>query len=385
MGAGGSAAAGRARGAGVSLVHPLLRLTDAGFYCEPGGFHVDPWRPVPRALITHAHGDHARPGHGAYLAAAAGLPLLRARVGADATLEGVPYGTPLRVGDVEVSFHPAGHVLGSAQIRLRAHGTTLVVAGDYKLAPDPTCAAFEPVACDTFVTESTFGLPIYRWDDPRATLAAMLAWWEANRAAGRASVLFAYALGKAQRILAGLAELAEPLPGPVYVHGAVARINAAYEAAGVGLPACQRVADTPAGTRFADALVLAPPSARGSTWLRRFEPASTAFASGWMALRGTRRRAGLDRGFAFSDHADWPALNEAVEATGARHVLVTHGYREELRRWLAGRGFDAEAVETAFEGEQAEAADPAESPAAAEAVEAVEVGLEGEQARREAR
>ena len=338
-------------------------MTEAGFYCEPGRFHIDPWRPVERALITHAHGDHARPGHAAYLAAAPGLPLLRARVGADATIDGVPYGTSLRLGDVDVSFHPAGHVLGSAQIRLHTPGTTLVVAGDYKLARDPTCAPFEPVPCDTFVTESTFGLPLYRWDDPGATLAGILGWWEANRAEGRASVLFAYALGKAQRILAGLVEIADPLPGPVFVHGAVARINAAYRAAGVALPPTPRVAEAAAGTDFADALVLAPPSARGSRWLHRFDPLSTAFASGWMALRGTRRRASLDRGFALSDHADWPGLNQAIDSTGAGHVLVTHGYREELTRWLAGRGYRAEAVETAFEGEQAEAAATADAAA----------------------
>lgn len=330
-------------------------MTEAGFYCAAGDFHIDPWRPVPRALITHAHGDHARPGHGAYLAAAAGLPLLRARVGSDATIDTLPYGETRRLRDVEVSFHPAGHVLGSAQIRIVGTGGTLVVAGDYKLAPDPTCAPFEPLRCDTFVTESTFGLPIYRWDPPVDTLRAILDWWEGNRSSGRASVLFAYALGKAQRILAGLAALADPLPGPVYVHGAVARINAAYVEAGVMLPATPRVSEAPAGTRFTDALVLAPPSARGSRWLQRFDPSSTAFASGWMALRGTRRRASLDRGFALSDHADWPALNDAIAATGAARVLVTHGYRDELTRWLRDDGRDAQAVETAFEGEQAEA------------------------------
>jgi putative mRNA 3-end processing factor len=327
---------------------PLLRMTAAGFFCPAGGFHIDPWRPVERALITHAHGDHARPGHGAYLAAAAGLPLLRARVGEDATIESLGYGETLRVGAVDVSFHPAGHVLGSAQIRLRHGGRTVVVGGDYKLAPDPTCAPFEPVAADLFVTESTFGLPVYRWDPPDATLQEILDWWAKNQAAGRASVLFAYALGKAQRVLLGLATLAGSLPGPVYVHGAVARIDAAYRTAGVALPSAPRVADAPAGTSFTDALVLAPPSARGSAWLRRFEPCSTAFASGWMALRGTRRNAALDRGFALSDHADWPALLAAVEASGAGEVWVTHGYRDELARWLCEHGYRAHALDTPF-------------------------------------
>jgi putative mRNA 3-end processing factor len=335
----------------------LLQMTDAGFYCPAGEFHIDPWRPVPRAVITHAHGDHARPGNGAYLAAGAGASLLRARVGDEATIDTLRYGEVRRVGAVELSLHPAGHVLGSAQVRLAHAGRTVVVAGDYKLAADPTCAAFEPVRADVFVTESTFGLPVYRWDAPHATLAEILGWWSDNRATGRASVLFAYALGKAQRVLLGLAQLAGTLPGPVYVHGAVARIDAAYRAAGVALPAARRVADLPAGTGFADALILAPPSARGSTWLRRFEPCSTAFASGWMALRGTRRRAALDRGFAFSDHADWPALGTAIEASGAREVWVTHGYRDELARWLAERGYDARPVETPFEGERGETAE----------------------------
>ena len=333
----------------------VLRMTDAGFHCEAGGFFVDPWRPVERALITHAHGDHARSGSASYLAAAAGLPLLRARLDAGARIETMPYGETRRVGDVEVSFHPAGHVLGSAQIRIRHATGTTVISGDYKLAADPTCAPFEPVRCDDFITESTFGLPIYRWDAPETTLAQVLAWWQSNRDAGRASVLFAYALGKAQRVLRGLAELADPLPGPVYTHGAVERINAAYRDAGVALPRTQRVAETPAGTRFADALIVAPPSARGSRWLNRFDPLSTAFASGWMALRGTRRRASLDRGFALSDHADWPGLNEAIAASGATRVVVTHGYREEVTRWLRERGYDAGAVETRFEGETLEA------------------------------
>ncbi|HEX6945368.1 MAG TPA: ligase-associated DNA damage response exonuclease [Casimicrobiaceae bacterium] len=344
----------------------LLRLDHCGLYCEAGGFHIDPWRPVPRALITHAHGDHARGGSAAYLAAGAGLPLLRARLPEDAAIEGIGYGERRRVGGVEVSFHPAGHVLGSAQIRIAAARETVVVSGDYKLAPDPTCAPFEPVACDTFVTESTFGLPIYRWEPPGQTFAAILRWWQDNRDQGRASVLFAYALGKAQRILAGLAPWVDGWPGPIRVHGAIDRINRAYEAAGVALPPVAKVADAPAGTDWSQSLILAPPSARGSRWLQRFEPLSMAFASGWMALRGPRRRANLDRGFTLSDHADWPALNAAIAAAGPAEVWVTHGYRAELVRWLAERGQAARAVETRFEGEAGAApADEAEGAAPA--------------------
>ena len=328
-----------------------LEVTEAGLYCAAGDFHVDPWQPVSRALITHAHADHARAGSATYLATDEGLPLLRARLGADATIETMRYGERRRIGSVEVSFHPAGHVLGSAQIRIAGAHATTVVSGDYKLAADPTCTPFEPVRCDVLVTESTFGLPIFRWDEPEVTMRAIAAWWSDNRSAGEASVLFAYALGKAQRILAGLADALGTLPGPVYCHGAIERINAAYHAAGVALPPTRPVADVPAGTTFGGALVLAPPSAQGSTWMRRFDPCRTAFASGWMAIRGTRRRRNLDRGFVLSDHADWPALNAAIAASGASDVRVTHGYSAELVRWLIDTGREATRLDTRFEGE----------------------------------
>jgi len=340
----------------------LVALSPAGLYCAGGGFHIDPWQPVSRALITHAHADHARGGSDAYLAAEAGLPLLRARLPLDANLEGLRYGEARRIGGVEVSFHPAGHVLGSAQIRIADAHETVVISGDYKLASDPTCAAFEPVRCDTFVTESTFGLPIFRWEAPEAIARAIVDWWSTNRQDGHASVLFAYALGKSQRILAELSRLA-PLPGPIACHGALVRINEAYRQAGVTLPEVTPVSEAKDRTDWRDALVLAPPSAQRSPWMRRFEPCRTASASGWMAIRGTRRRANLDRGFVLSDHADWEALNTAIDASGASTVWVTHGYRDELVRWLAESRPDITAIglTTAFEGEQgaAESAAPA--------------------------
>ena len=344
----------------------VLSLTPAGLFCAAGAFHIDPWLPVERALITHGHADHARGGSGAYLAARDGLPVLRARLPEGASLEAVAYGERLRIGGVDVSFHPAGHVLGSAQIRIATHDEVVVVSGDYKLASDPTCAPFEPVRCDTFVTESTFGLPVYRWAPPQATIATMLAWWQANREAGVASVVFAYALGKAQRIAAELARFA-PLPGPLCCHGAIARINEAYREAHVALPDMTPVASAAAGTDWSGALILAPPSAQGSTWMRRFEPVRTASASGWMALRGVRRRANVDAGFVLSDHADWPALNEAVEASGAADVRVTHGYADEFVRWLAeirpaGR---ATALATRFEGERGASEAPGDAAAIA--------------------
>jgi len=342
----------------------LLALTPAGLHCAAGGFYIDPWLPVERALITHAHADHARGGSAAYLGAREGAPLLRARLPLDATIETVPYGTSLRVNDVDVSFHPAGHVLGSAQIRIASADDVVVVSGDYKLAADATCAPFEPVRCRTFVTESTFGLPIYRWPAPDAIFEQMREWWLANQRDGHASVIFAYALGKAQRIAAGLASCGE-LPGAMFCHGALARINDAYHDAGVALPAMQPVASAPADTDWQRALILAPPSAQGSTWMRRFEPCRTANASGWMAIRGARRRANVDRGFVLSDHADWPALNTAVDASGAERIWVTHGYRDEFVRWLneTRPGRTAIALATHFEGEHGAAETP---PAAIE-------------------
>lgn len=341
----------------------LLALTPAGLYCEAGGFHIDPWQPTERALITHAHADHARGGSAAHLGAAEGAALLRARLPPEATIETMPYGRRTRLRDVEVSFHPAGHVLGSAQIRIANGEEIVVVSGDYKLAADPTCAAFEPVGCTTFVTESTFGLPIYRWAPPTEIFEAMHAWWTRNRDEGLATVIFAYALGKAQRIAAGLAQVGE-LPGPVYCHGALARINDAYRESGVALPVMQSVATAAATTDWSGALVLAPPSAQGSTWMRRFVPCRTASASGWMAIRGARRRATVDRGFVLSDHADWPALSTAVDLTGAEEVWVTHGYRDEFVQWFnqTRPGRKAIGLATPFEGEQGAAEVPLAAP-----------------------
>lgn len=325
----------------------LIEPTDRGLYCAAGDFHIDPWRPVSRAVITHAHGDHARPGSRSYLAAARGLPVLRARLGAEASIEGLAYGEVRTIDGVKVSLHPAGHVLGSAQVRIEHGGEVWVVSGDYKLDPDPTCEAFEPVRCNVFVTESTFALPVYRWDPPEKIFAGVNEWWRANAAAGRASVLFGYAFGKAQRILSGV----DASIGPIVVHGAVEVLNAGYREAGVALPITKHVDDFPTKSDFAGALVVAPPSAQSTPWLKRFGEYSDAFASGWMAIRGARRQRSVDQGFVLSDHADWPSLQRAIAATGAERVYVTHGQVEVMVRWLCERGYDAKPMETEFEGE----------------------------------
>jgi putative mRNA 3-end processing factor len=314
-----------------------------GLYCGPGAVHIDPWRPVERAVITHAHADHARQGHAHYLCAAPCTALLRARLG-DVSIQALEYGEHLRVGEATLSFHPAGHVLGSAQVRIEARGQVWVVSGDYKLAPDPTCPPFEPLRCDVFVTESTFGLPIYRWQSPQQLAHELDAWWEENARSGRCSVLYAYAFGKAQRIAAML----RAQPGPLLVHGAVAAMNEVYRAAGVDLPATEHATAFSDRAALARALVLAPPSAAGTPWTRRFGDFASAFASGWMQVRGARRQRRVERGFALSDHADWPALLAAIEATGAQRVLVTHDPIDALPRYLSEHGLQSSALATDY-------------------------------------
>ena len=331
----------------LPIVTDLLRTTDHGLYCEAGDFYIDPWMPVERAVITHAHGDHARWGSTTYICSKESERVLQTRL-LNASIATRNWGESFQVNGVRLSLHPAGHILGSAQIRVEYRGEVWVVSGDYKTEPDPTCTAFEPVRCHVFITESTFGLPIYRWARQSETFDEISAWWRSNREAGRASIVFAYALGKAQRVLAGLAHIAQ---GNFYTHGAVERLNRDYRECGIDLPSTTYAGSIPKGHDWAGALIVAPPSAGGSTWLRRFGPASTAFVSGWMRVRGARRRRSVDRGFVLSDHVDWPALMSAIEATGAKRVLVTHGYRDPVVRVLHEKGIEAEALASRWEGE----------------------------------
>lgn len=329
----------------------LLTFTDRGIHCPAGGFYIDPWRPVDRALVTHGHSDHARWGHGAYLATHAALPVIRQRLG-DIRAEGTGFGQRLQIGDVTVSFHPAGHVPGSAQIRVERAGEVWVVSGDYKTEADGLSEPFEPVACDVFISECTFGLPLFRWE-PQAILMARIAdWWAETAEAGGIALLGAYGLGKAQRIMAALGAQG---PGPICLHGAVATPSDILRAQGYPLPPTIRALP---GAVPPGALVIAPPSALGSAWADRLGgpgvAVSAAFASGWMALRGIRRRRGLARGFVMSDHADWPGLQAAIRATGAHRICVTHGYTAPFSRWLTEQGYDARIVATEFEGETAE-------------------------------
>ena len=322
----------------------LVVSTPEGLYCPPGDFHIDPWRPVPRAVITHGHGDHARAGMGCYHVVAEGLPILRWRLGAqDYHVHAA--GERFRLGKALVSFHPAGHVLGSSQVRIEVDGEVWVASGDYKRDPDPTCAPFEVVPCDVFITESTFGLPIYRWPPTREVAREIVAWREECAAAGEAAILYCYALGKAQRVLAEIATCSDR---PVYVHGAIDAGVQVYREAGIAMVDTLRVADEARGTAFAGELVLAPPSAAGSPWIRRFRRAQQGFASGWMRIRGNRRRRNYDRGFVVSDHADWPALLRTAHETGARRVIATHGDTDALVRVLNGQGIETGVFATGY-------------------------------------
>ena len=322
----------------------LIRETDSGLYCEAGDFHVDPWAPVDRAVITHAHSDHARPGHRAYLCADRGVGVLRERVGSDATIQAARFGEVIALNGVNVSLHPSGHLLGAGQVRIEHRGEVWVISGDYKLQPDPTCQAFEPVKCDVFISECTFGLPIYRWRDAPIVFDEINQWWRDNKARKQTSILYAYALGKAQRILSGV----DASIGPILVHGAVARFLPAYEAAGVKLPVVQRAESDAIKRTRGCALVIAPPSARNTPWLRKFGRQSSGFASGWMHIRGNRRRSNVDRGFVLSDHADWDGLLSTIRATGATRIGVTHGYTEPLARYLNERGTHTKVYRTRF-------------------------------------
>lgn len=322
----------------------LLSLSPRGLYCEPGDFYIDPWRPVSRAIITHAHSDHARAGSEHYFATQISEPILRKRLGHDINLTGLAYGESLMFGPVKLSLHPAGHIVGSAQVRVELNGEVWVVTGDYKRQLDPTCTPFEVVTCDTLITEATFGLPIYRWEPTEAVVHEIFTWWMEQRAKGGNALLACYALGKAQRILAELMKFTDE---PVYIHGATDALVKIYRELGIQMiPTC-RAHDK----KISGALVLAPPSALASSWARRFGYASLGFASGWMMLRGTRRKRGYDRGFAISDHADWSGLLATVRDSQASRILVTHGYTEELSRYLSELGVRAEALRTLYEGE----------------------------------
>jgi len=328
----------------------LLELTDSGLFCPPAGIYIDPWKAVDQAVITHAHSDHSRWGMKHYLAHHHSAEVMKLRLGAEISLQTVAYQEPLDINGVKISLHPAGHIPGSAQVRLEYKGKVAVVSGDYKTENDGLSTPFEPIKCHEFVSECTFGLPIYKWESQVEIFQQINSWWKSNAAEGRNTVLFAYSLGKAQRILQNL----DRNIGSVYAHGAVWNTNQALIANGIELWDVPKVtAELPKST-FKGSLIIAPPSAMGTPWMRRFSPFRTGICSGWMAVRGTRRRRSADRGFVLSDHADWEGLVSAITATEAEKVYLTHGNTASFKKFLQEeRGIDAVELKTLF-GEEEE-------------------------------
>ena len=330
------------------MKRPLLEFTDKGIYCARADVYLDPWKPVKKALISHGHSDHSRWGHGQYITHKRNVPIIRHRLG-EIRVTGVDWGEAVRVGGVTFSFHPAGHIIGSSQIRAEYKGEIWVFSGDYKSEDDGLATPYEPVRCHTFITECTFGLPAFSWRPQHEVIDQINTWWARAHAEGRTAVLFAYSLGKAQRLLS----LLDTSIGEVYTHGAIENMNEVLREV-APLPPTRRITRETGKKQLAGNLVLAPPSAHGSPWIRKMVPFETAAASGWMAFRGARRRRAVDRGFVLSDHCDWEGLLHSIRATGAERVICTHGYSEIFARYLKEQGYDARTEATQYEGEALE-------------------------------
>ena len=326
----------------------LLIFSDKGIYCQQGDFYIDPWKPVNRAVITHAHSDHARPGNASYLCHHFTKPLLQLRLG-EISVQSVGWNEPVFINGVKVSLHPAGHIIGSSQIRVEHQGSVWVVSGDYKTENDGISGELEIVPCDVFITESTFGLPIYEWKEQQELSYDIQNWILSNRYKGLNSVLIAYSLGKAQRLLKCIAEISSS----IYVHGAIWNVQESLLQSGFQFQHVERVLPEMTKAQFKADIIIAPPSAENSPWMNRFYPLSLGVCSGWMQVRGNVRRRNVDGAFPMSDHADWKGLLSVVRATGARKVFVTHGFQASFSRYLNEIGIQSEEVKTEF-GDEAE-------------------------------
>jgi putative mRNA 3-end processing factor len=325
----------------------LLVHTALGLFCPKADVYLDPWKPVKKAILSHGHADHARWGSSSYLCTPTAAPVIKYRLG-DINLETLPFGEEKLINGVSFSFHPAGHILGSAQIKVSYKGEIVVFSGDYKTANDGFSEAFEPVKCHTFITESTFGLPVYHWQDQKWVFNEMEEWCKNNRNNGQLSILYGYSLGKAQRILQGLPESI----GPIFTHSTIEAVLNVMRNQGVSLKNTIPVNEHLTRADLLSGVIIAPPAVQNSNWLKKFEPIRNGVVSGWMALRGARRRRNADKGFVLSDHADWEGLNEAISLTGAENVFVTHGYTDILSKWLIDKGLNAHPLETNFEGDE---------------------------------
>lgn len=331
------------------FMHTMLQFNAKGIYCVPGNFYIDPWYPVDLAIITHGHADHARRGMKKYLCHDFTVPILKSRIGVDIRVQGIGYDQPVSINGVKVSLHPAGHIIGSAQVRLEYQGKVVVVSGDYKIQDDGLSTPFEPVKCHEFISESTFGLPIYHWQTIDQQNQQLQQWVLQNQSNGKTSVFVGYSLGKAQRIMKALKEIA-----PLYVHYSIGKLNQAYESTGIWLPE-YKIADFREDVKYLDkGIVIVPPSLVDSNVLRKIPNMANAICSGWMQVRGARRWRSADAGFAISDHADWNGLLEAIKATGAEKVYVTHGQTAVFAKYLNEVGICAEEVKTEFGEEEEE-------------------------------
>ncbi|MBQ4820412.1 ligase-associated DNA damage response exonuclease [Aquimarina sp. MMG016] len=327
---------------------PLLVFNDKGIYCEVADVYIDPWKPVDKAIITHGHADHSRWGHKQYITQHTNIPIIKHRLG-DIVVTGKKYNETFMINNVKFSFHPAGHIIGSSQIRVEHKGEVWVFTGDYKIEDDGISVPYEPVRCHTFITECTFGLPAFKWAPQTEVFEDINSWWSRNQKEQKTSILFGYSLGKAQRLLKYL----DPTIGKIYTHGAIENMTEVLRSI-VDFPETILITRDTTKEELKGNIVLAPPSAHGSTWIRKMVPYVTASASGWMAFRGARRRRAIDKGFILSDHCDWQGLLQAIEATGAEKIISTHGYTDIFSRYLRELGYDARTEQTQYEGELVE-------------------------------
>lgn len=331
----------------------LIHFTKKGFYCPQADLYIDPWRPVKRAVITHAHADHCRSGHKSYLAHNDSLAAMRYRFGAKLPVRGVEFGESITLNGVKISLHPAGHIIGSAQVRLEYKGEVWVISGDYKTKDDGLVPPFEAVSCHSFISECTFGLPVFRWKDQAIIRKEIMDWHRQNIELGQQTILVGYSLGKAQRLL----HLLKDFQGGFFAHKAIHQTTKVLRESGIDLPETKPLSNSVKRDELLGNIVLVPPAAADSNAIKKLGKSSTGIASGWMALRGMRRRRAVDRGFVLSDHADWTGLNEAIRATGAEQVYLTHGYSEIFNKYLVDEGLNCKVVETEYsdrEGDQEE-------------------------------
>ncbi len=330
------------------MTTPLLVFNDKGIYCEQADVYLDPWLPVKNAIITHGHADHSRYGHQNYITHHTNVPIIKHRLG-DISVTGKDWSETFIVNSVKFSLHPAGHIIGSAQVRVEYKGEVWVFTGDYKTEDDGIAVPYEVVKCNTFITECTFGLPAFKWLPQSEVMDSINTWWAENRAEGKTSILFGYSLGKAQRLLKYL----DPTIGTIYTHGAIENMTKVVRPL-INMPPTTLITREINKKDFIGSIVLAPPSAHGSVWIRKMTPFVTGSASGWMAFRGARRRRAIDKGFVLSDHCDWYGLLDSIKATGAEKIIATHGYTEIFSRYLRELGYDARTAKTQYEGENAE-------------------------------